>query len=500
MKNGYTSRELRRRIKTEERSPKSILAAKASGVSPSERIKSGIDELRHFSELPYAKLRGTCPFFHSLKKYVQGEMPNDSLVLFAEKFYRRYTKGATITELVACLSLLDNLASDILNHGRVLSDTQELPLLSGDIFFAIIINYFNERIVTVNDLTEMKEIRAYFARQGFDEGNIERRVGMIDAKMADMWYAEKYANDLSERLREQGYDTKKEKESYRQEANELFASLRQLRRYSIASSLYEDETSHRDGQGWVIMDPVSIRKMHTDLRQYYDDSLASLIFTSVVNDVHSIFAEISQERTSSDFRIDRVNFSFPSLFRWELCDDGEIYLHLHPVKMPLKNIFYSIGNGGDYEFLRLLFIAHLFDLVVPREISEQAPSLHNLRETIRQKQQETGESADVCIRKLVLPRKLILKNREAVQNAIDQSNDEGHAEVERRTGKKIEHRIGSPVRLREGYKRHPQAVEWAAEYGVTLKDNETWRQPTDPEKPLQRIVYKSTKKITEQHS
>ena len=466
-------------------------------ATPSIRPESGISELQRYESLSIGELRAQCPFFNALQKYVHLKLDKEELLSLIEKLYRRYLANNSTTIAIVSLGHIDNIASMILQNHFNPSSPGEVPILSGDIFIGLIIRYFKDRNATHGDLEEIKEITEYIAKHGYDQSEIERTVGMFDSKMADMWYAQKYVEAISERLVESGFNVEDHREAYRNSTNELILGIRQLRRYSIASSLYQDDITHREGQGWVVMDPASLRKVHPDLHEILGQSLATLIYTQNANDVQEISVKTWRDTYSSAlFQIDRLDFSFPSLFRWELAHDGEIYLHTHPLMLSLKDICVRMGHEGIYEFIRFLFIAHLFDLVVPIEVSEQAPSLNDLRKKISDIQKETGETPDTIIRKLVLPRKVILKNTDSVQAAIDRSQDEGHAEVERRTGKKIEHRIGSPVTIREGYKRHPQAVEWAAEYGVTLKDNETWRQPIDKENPLRKIVYKSTKSIT----
>lgn len=473
-------------------------------ISAKARISSGYqssaadlrqEEILKYSQLQTAgEIRARCPFAKIIERYLEDALTEDEFLAFVEKLHSNYFVGRPLVDLTLNIPLLDHIFS-IMNQARHPGVPQcETPAWSADILSALIFRYFQDRIVTKYDAREITELRQRMMVKGYPVSSL-RCAELIDAHMCHILHAQLFAKHMNERIAQQHFNVEQEKESYLELADEIFVGLKQLRRYSIVPSMYEDGLSHGENQGWIAMDPCVFRRMNNPIiTKTFKHAVAVFLFTSESRDVKNISVQ-GRRDTRSRVQFERLDFSFPYDFRWTLADDGEIYLCTHPIKQSLRGIYKQMKCEGMYEFVRFLFIAHVFDLVVPIEVSEQAPSLHGLRETIRQKQQESGESPDAIIRKLVLPRKLIVRDTEKLQKAIDDSSEESHAEVERRLGRKIEHRIGSPVRLREGYRRHPQAVEWAAEYGVTLKDNETWRQPVDPEKPLQKIVYSSKKDI-----
>ncbi len=500
MSKGYNSRFIRRHgekfgLGNFNQSQESSTIDQSSSATKSPDIER-FEALRAFTQLKtIGELRAACPFFNHIQQYLDGDLSEERFGNLIEKLYKKYFKGNSIHGVYFNLALMDRIIATIHLSGIPEGVEVEQYPYSGDLIDGLLIRFLAARILTTEDAQEVTQLREYLQTQGAGKTSMGLAI-LVETRMAHVFYSQMKTQELQERFQADGFHVEEEKKEYRKINNELFEGIKQLRRYSVASSMYEDGLSHGQGQAWVVMDPVPLRRSSDILKKTFQHVIAAFLFTSESQEIQEISARPWVD-TSSRLHMARIDFSFPYDYRYDLGDDGEIYLISHPLKLALRDICTRMSHEGVYELLRFFFITHIFDLVVPREISEQAPSLHNLKKTIENMRQETGESSDVCIRKLVLPRKLILKDRQKVQDAIDRSQEEGHAEVERRTGKKIDHRVGSPVRLREGYKRHPQAVEWAAEHGVVLKDDETWRQPTDPKKPLQKIVYKSIKKISD---
>lgn len=463
-------------------------------AAPHSRETERYDELKKFAEMKtVGELRAACPFAKHIQDYLDDKLSDERSRNFIEKLYKKYFEGDSLEVNFFNLMFFDRILMKI-HLSRKPDDVEmdDYPC-SGDLLDAIIIRILNGRAITESDAEEIIDLEKDLRTRGASKVAMGF-LTVIETRMAHIMYSQKIARTFAEQWNTEGFHVEKERQEYRKLANDIFTGMKALRRYSIASSMYEDGVSHGPGKAWVIMNPVPLRRANDVLEKSFRHTLAALLLCTDSSAITDISANPRMD-DSSQLHLQRIDYSFPYDYRYDFGDDGEIYLCMHPFKLPLKDICTRMGCPGVYEFLRFLLVAHLFDMVVPVEVSEQAPSLHRLRERIQREQQETGESPDVIIRRLVLPRKHIVRDTEKLQKAIDDSNDEGHAEVERRLGRKIEHRIGSPMRLREGCKRHPLAVQWALEHGITLKDNETWRQPTDSENPLQKIIYSSKKDL-----
>ena len=146
---------------------------------------------------------------------------------------------------------------------------------------------------------------------------------------------------------------------------------------------------------------------------------------------------------------------------------------------------------AQYEFMRFQFIARLFDLVVPREISEQTPSMDGLTERMRSARNARPDVRPIQIlRDLITPRKYILRDREAIKKAQAREEEGENGQDGVSEDQKIRHqffgRVGHPMKLRTGYRPHPDARKWAKEDGFyrELEENETWCRPIDSPVPV----------------
>lgn len=270
----------------------------------------------------------------------------------------------------------------------------------------------------------------------------------------------------------------------REMADQLFGDMRRLQRYTIRQSLFDDEMSLSHTQGWAVIDPRQMRDVnkisHDEVRllMKHHNSIAEFVSIRSDQKVEGVEMIVDPQPLVME-----VMYPFTANLNliFKLGADGELYYQTYPIEVSWREIFKKAGHEAAYEFLRFQFIARFFDLVVPREISEQTPSMDGLSARVRRMRSEQPLARPIQIlRDLITPRRLILRNGEAIKHAQDRESEE------RRQQRQFLGRVGHPMRLRQGYRPHPDSRKWAKDDGFLreLEDNETWCRPVDSPVPV----------------
>ncbi|MEK7648428.1 MAG: hypothetical protein AAB400_00735 [Patescibacteria group bacterium] len=309
----------------------------------------------------------------------------------------------------------------------------------------------------------------------------------MDDWMMDFRMQRPFAKDIKKYMEEQLGMSDEEARDLRQDTNKLVTEMKQLQRYPIQQSLYEDEMGCRAVHSWAVLD-MRQQKGKEELspfkREVLDRSQDFLAqFFAIYDDTTPDSVSSHVERMEYKYGT-AISFNANLALTYILAADGELYYQVHPVRIPMREIFQKCGMEAQYEFLRFQFVARLFDLIVPREISDQTPSLNGLAERVKKALRENSSlKVGTIVRNLIVPRTMIIRNKESIRRAFEWksqvSDDDTPEEAERK--RQFLGRIGHPMRLRLGYKPHPKANEWAREDGFwrDLEPNETWGRTID---------------------
>ncbi|MEK7648429.1 MAG: hypothetical protein AAB400_00740 [Patescibacteria group bacterium] len=299
----------------------------------------------------------------------------------------------------------------------------------------------------------------------------------LDRFMVNFQVRVQYAEQIKKYMLDKLQLTNEDAMELKQSTNELFQELKHSQRYTIKQSCYLDETGIAPISGWACIDPKQMRNAEA---LSIDELEVAIRSTSCLAEYIPFREGDGMQSVSASHFTDgprvgtRYSFDAITSLECKVGHDGELYVFVYPIKLSLRDIYKKCGMEAQYEFIRLQFIARLFDLIVPREISEQTPSVENLSESVRQgKQADPSKKTLEIIRDIITPRTLILRDRARVERAYD---DELNAQKRQFLG-----RVGHPMRLRKGYKPHPDAKKWAKEDGFLreLEPNETWCRPVD---------------------
>lgn len=277
----------------------------------------------------------------------------------------------------------------------------------------------------------------------------------------------------------------------RSTTNQLFSGLIQLQRYTIRQSIFDDETKLFASQAWAVIDPHYTRGVElldgdeVHLLKKHHGGIAHFVSIHEGSDITEIAMSVDRQPRN-------IGVSYPFTANFDrifmLCEDGELYYSTYPVALSWREIFKKAGHEAAYEFLRFQFIARLFDLVVPREISEQTPSMDGLAARIGRIRNEQPLIRPVqVLRDLITPRTRILRDREGIKKAQEREDEGVGKESEnQKVQRQFLGRVGHPMSLRAGYRPHPKAKEWAKEDGFwrDLEPNETWCRPVESPVPV----------------
>ncbi len=314
----------------------------------------------------------------------------------------------------------------------------------------------------------------------------------MDDWMMDFRMQRPLAKEVKKYMEEQLSMSDEEALALRQDTNRLVSEMKQLQRYPVQQSLYEDEMESQAVHSWAVLDmrqqkgKEELSSFKRDILERSHDFLAQ--FFAIHGD--TIPERVDSHVVKMDYKYGTgLSFNANLALTYMLAEDGELYYQVHPVRIPMREIFQKCGMEAQYEFLRFQFVARLFDLVVPREISERTPSLEGLAERVKKARSENPSTkTGAIIRNLITPRTLILRDKESLRRAYERKSHmlEGDTPEESERKHQFYGRIGHPMRLRQGYKPHPKANEWAKEDGFwrDLEPNETWCRTIDSPVPV----------------
>ncbi len=288
---------------------------------------------------------------------------------------------------------------------------------------------------------------------------------------------------------------------FKNESDRLCKEIRDLQDCTLKQSYYVDPLTHY-GAGWAIVDPRQAKITPQDTSQSsinhvrsrslrYSGAFAEFVMmidTDLQNSLSKSFSEVhSANRQMSG----GSEYSFAAndshIYHVDL-NDGEIYYQLYPVRISLREVFAKMNAEPQYQFLRLTFLARLADMVLPRVIVDSLPALSEISERVRSAKEHASSRSmsGIIIQDFIVPRRKILKNKEALAAAHQQEKNAYANEEKGKSMRQFFGRVGHPRRLAKGYHPHSDAKKWAKEDGFwrELEDNETWCRPVDSPVPV----------------
>ncbi len=446
----------------------------------------------------------TMPFYVEVDAIVRNGADADDVRSLAHSLYQRYIVGkkpmAQISLMVGIFSHITCMADAIASKECDQENVDCLPEV-----MQAVVQYVIRDIASTVGLSErlITEVSALRSMIRFIRGNMPNTeglnafIGMFEATLEEVFEMERYAKDFCNQvIKECDPDLKNNSEEYRTMADELFASLKKLRRYAVSESFYIDDVFATDKKAWVVLDTANL--LHQGVNTTVKDGLAMFVL-STKESLTAIRPEIRDEKHDC-MNIRRVVFPFERSFLFVLDKDGELTIPFSVLQESLKDAFDRMGVPEAYEYFRLLIVAHFYDLVVPHEISEQTPSLKSLMQTIAKGHIASLSTPDI-FKKLIVPRKRSIANPQAVEDA--QNREESRAEQEMQEHEKRHNRffgrVGHPRFVREGYEP-PQFLKDEAEKAkVPLQVGQTFVRTKRPGEDLPPVIYeqkgRGTKKI-----
>ncbi len=462
-----------------------IESEKLKGTITVEQLHDLAQEVSggHYSRIPFAKKAASLFNWEGSQEAEYGS--------FARNLFKTYIEGKSFKGAMGSLYYLSVILAKIAvnkstaqsegnasNHSYHLEPITALCLFTALQYFSTTSQSDSEQLTTL-----MNNIEGDIIKKEFE---------YFDCSLSDFCNTYRTAPEILRYMEKELGLTKADAPELKSMTDTLFKELKQLQRYTIRQSLFDDEIDIGDTQSWAVIDP---RQMHAMdkisnneaglLKKHYD-CIAE--FVSVQN---------GQEVSEVGLRVDpqylevgvALSFTANLALIFKLRDDGELYYQTYPIAVSWREIFKKAGAEEAYEFLRYLFVARLFDLVVPRIIAEETPSMNDLAGHLLEARNEQPTVRPIRIlRDLITPRVYILRNKERIQQAQKREMEDGETDIEResRIQRQFLGRVGHPMRLRAGYRPHADKKKWAKEDGFyrELDDNETWCRPVDSPVPV----------------
>lgn len=404
---------------------------------------------------------------------------------FSRNLFQHYIKGRSMVDALASLYYLSIILMNIRSIHAQRCEQSNTPHAKYHLFpiqalaLTTAQHYFHQ-------FTPADQRRLSWLTDRIDAPELKKVFENIDNYFTDLNSVCSVADAMERTMRDELDITPSDARELQEMSDQLFSELMRLQQYTIRQSLFDDQMKLPYTERWVVSDPHQIRPV---------ENIGSLEFKLVMK-FHECVAEFLSVRAGQDIRdlsmcvtreeLElRITLPFTASLNlvFKLQSDGELYYQVYPVAVCWRDVFKKIGMEHVYEFLRFQFIARFFDLVVPREISEQTPSMDGLKERFCHARSSQGEvKATRTLRDLITPRIRMLRDKKKIQEAQQRELDDANAKTKR----EFFGRVGHPMRLRQGYRPHSDAKKWAKEDGLLreLEDNETWCRPVDSPMPV----------------
>ncbi len=461
-----------------------------------EHAPPSLDKLYELADEAHQGKFDTIPFAKKVRAMLEEKFcdePQNSA--FAQRMYREYVQGRTFEESWVALYyvslIIFHVGRDLDKQQKMRSDVIPKEQISFTPIDALILEFAKNAFT--NYTPASRKVYLEWIKQ-IDILPLHSMFECLDVWMVNFHAWTQVAEKIKKYMIDELHVSSGDAIELKRSTDELFHGLKQLQRYTIKQSCYTDESGIAPISGWVCIDPLQIRNAEQLSR-------TELAIVNLSNDCMAEYVPFREESgmygiTASHFTDGNkigTNYSFDALtgLKCKVGHDGELYYFVYPIKISLRDIYKKCGMEAQYEFMRFQFIARLFDLLVPREISEQTPSMDGLAERMRHARSERPDVRPMQIlRDLITPRKYILRDKEGMKKALAREEEGRNEQDSVNEDQKIRHqffgRVGHPMQLRTGYRPHSDAKKWAKEDGFwrELEDNETWCRPIDSPVPV----------------
>ncbi|MEK7648431.1 MAG: hypothetical protein AAB400_00750 [Patescibacteria group bacterium] len=449
-------------------------------------------------EAEFTEMMARLPFYPMIEHIVINGSTIEDVRKTAYTIYHDYIEGKKVFDqcgivilIQRYLSCMMNIAAERSGEQRYIDHIAEVSQAIGSLTLRGLSHDFSalgsveaalQLFTTGIDFSPEKN-----TQQSGTKALCEVMVANTQEMIAALTYASAFKNYCT---RELSIDIDGLASEYRGMADELFSNMKQLRRYAIRESYYRDDVFGDLDYAWVVMDP-----QHFSSTKGFERLNAHSLAHCILSDRDSI-RSISSAVEHKEFvgvAFNRQTFPFKRELLLEIGDDGELYMPLSLEREPLRNIFERVGALAAYEFLRFLFLAHFYDLVVPKEISDRTPSLQNFRQNLFRSRAQ-GEDDLVIFKKLMVPRTFSISNPDDVDRADereegDDTENDGLSDSHEHQTRRFLGRAGHTRFIREGYEPPAFLVQEAAKAKVPLKPGQTYVRTKNPGEELPPIVY-----------
>lgn len=370
---------------------------------------------------------------------------DDTLVTYADQLYRTYLRGHSLAETMYNILLLLNIHNTIaVSIGEVLR--VRIQMLASALVDSALIHH---------DITpaQFSKIDNILAEVKGDVGEGFKKI--VENRIWDYVKVRSYAEQLHGRMAAHHESLQTMRPELQEMGNEFMKSIRNLRRYGIKSSYYQDGFLHDDGDAWVVTDINDIVSVKSRR------GIVAMISLAHKDDL--IKADGLRYDRKTDAVSLRYESSYPAGASFFLKWDGELHDTAPDRHLSAQEIFQRVGAEDEYELVRVSCLARIHDLVVPVELTRSLPSLDDLGQVFRRRFGEKGEqeNTSVVIQKIFLPR-ISLNTDARVQQMLDD-------EYRQRIGNVREHDVTAFTReLPHGNHPSPDAIALAREYNFII--------------------------------
>ncbi len=434
-------------------------------------------------------------FFRKMKKLYGDSLPEgDQISILANQMHQEFTRGIEFYHFFDAVLPLLRVIQDVsaaITKGRESEMTrQTTELLLEAVVLRVALSLFKHYSSTEEKiLTSVQK----------DFGDQYEAIRLMKECFVQCQDVQRFAHLLGERVTALLPDFNENEREMKNLNDELFQEMKRLQRYTVKSVEYDDMMMPYPKSVWVIANPKELpvaeehdseaRKLSRRMRN--GGFAVFQLLSRVTNDVeeyHTLQDLCKGSRVA--VLVDQSNPSHIGLMLDSMsfhldCQDGELYVRLYPLRIPLRAFFQRANAVGAYEYLRCSFISAVFDNIAPRKIYEQTPSLQALHEKLLTMASTSSSERFKTFRDFIAPRTLLIRSTSDEQIVHDIAEESAEYE-EIKIQRQFLGRVGHPMRVRAGYRPHPDARNWAKEDGFhrELEENETWCRPVDSPVPV----------------
>lgn len=380
-------------------------------------------------------------------------LESKDLVQYADRLYRDYIKNHSLVEAITNLFYLLKFHHDI---------ASSLERVMRNRFHRIATALIDPLFVHHDITPDQQATILHFIRQAVSGNLGEELRHLIEIKIESYVDVRSYATELKQRFARNHDALEALQPELAQMNEELMKGIRNLRRYGLKSSYYQDGFLHNDAQAWVVAD---IRDVLPDTAQTTRGIFAMI---SLSNKAELQQGGITEFDLKSDHISSRFESRYSSRANFFLKWDGELHDSNPDRHLFAREIFRRVGAEPEYEMLLSSLLARIHDLVVPVEHTRDLPPLGGLARAVNAPE-ETDEPFGRIIQHILTPR---------IQQGSDPRIRAGLEDDRRRDVR--EHDVKEFKRpLPPGHHPSPEAIALARAYDIVIdpKGNETFVKP-----------------------